>query len=565
MSSWGTLAMPERKRLTELLSIPEKDAVERFAFDRHLECFEDGSWTGDNIRVHDGDLAIAGDLDLDFGPHWKGHQGLVVTGDLAVDGNVLNANRGNGAFLYVGGQLTAVNLIAGGSYIAISGDADIGELVLAHDNDGALFIAGETRAQLVISDDHDSTITTSAPCWNSHDTTVGMPLSDHLHAEIPIEREPFDDENDAHDDILQVDRVEARELIDRIRAGESALRHPSDKRPLTRPEQWRRIVDAYWATLKHVPAELIDSEMCRSTVEQEGWALQYVPAPLRSPELCAAAMHDDADAFPFVPEALRTEGMSRQAVGEDGSHLRHVPVRQRTKGLCALAIQNDAFGSDALDATPEALLGPDLYLLAVQSNGRNLRQVPMELRTLEICMAAVRQCPGAIEDVPNELRALLLEPVATAETSGAERLPVEQDGAAANPEALTRQRPKLAAFGDMVFSKAHFAEQGEGRAPGWFESRPIFFILLRALVSVLFLVVHVWLTATVWANHGLWAAVATFLGLFLAEIYWSWQFGGSGPLAILCIASVTIYWLVEFALWRLTRKWAERGILDEDA
>ena len=55
-------------------------------------------------------------------------------------------------------------------------------------------------------------------------------------------------------------------------------------------------------------------------------------------------------------------------------------------------------------------------------------------------------------------------------------------------------------------------------------------------------------------GHGLGPGIATFLGLFVAEFYWAWQFGFTGILPVLCIVSVLIYWAMEFVMWRATRR-----------
>ena len=533
--------MAEKITLTDLDTIPESEAVERFSIDRHLDCFNDGTWKGQPVRIHVGDLHLSGNLLLDSVSEWDGHQGLVVIGDLTVTGNIVNEDIEGGAFLYVSGRLKASNLIAGGACITVSDGAEIDELILAHYNDGVLHIGGETKAGLVISDDHATSITTSATVWNSHDTIVGMPLSEYLHADIPIETDPYDEDDD-DSDVLTVDTFEPADIIAHIASGRSALRDPQDDRPRRSQEDWRRVVDAHWPTLENVPAEFVDAAMCRSAVSQHGWALQYVPEALRTADICETAMRDDPDAYPFVPKALRTEEFSRMAVTEDGRHLTHVPQGQRTIDICAEAIRNDPFGHDALKATPDDMLGPDLYLLAVQANGRNLHLVPAEHKTRDVCAAAVRACPEAIEDVPDDLLAVLEKSVERDAREVRDNGRIDAAFDAATAEETLLDRSKMGTLADIVLAEPDAADRGTGAPTSWLTGRPVLLILLRAVVSAFMLAVHLWLTVTVWGGHGLGPGIATFLGLFVAEFYWAWQFGLAGILPVLCVVSVLIYW-----------------------
>lgn len=52
----------------------------------------------------------------------------------------------------------------------------------------------------------------------------------------------------------------------------------------------------------------------------------------------------------------------------------------------------------------EALLTPELCLIAVKQHGLALRHVPEELCTPEVCQAAMEQDEGASEFVPDAAR-----------------------------------------------------------------------------------------------------------------------------------------------------------------
>ncbi len=68
-----------------------------------------------NFKVHEGDLVIEGDLDLDN----QGY-GLIVEGDLTVKGEINNKDSSFGAFLYVKGKTKAETAIFGSSLILLN-------------------------------------------------------------------------------------------------------------------------------------------------------------------------------------------------------------------------------------------------------------------------------------------------------------------------------------------------------------------------------------------------------------------------------------------------------------
>lgn len=398
-----------------LVSLEQEIAIQRYQLQRVLPFFETpGEYFDQALRIHvvEGDLRVDGDLHLDWNETlengqwvaeapWQGHCGLVVTGDLAIAGNLINASANGGPFLVTFGDLSARNLLAGGAWIHVEGDANIAELALAHYNDGSLHINGHTRAALIINDDHDVHIHTDSLFWNGHGEPAGMPLSEYLHADVAVEvDEDFD---------LPLENPDTEQLIARIIDGEPVLRAADDKRPRKSKRKWLADFKKDACLLRHVPAALIDENMARVGVSGCGRTLQYVPEALRSAELCAAAMADDADAFPFVPEALRTREWSEQAVSERGSHLKHVPARFLDSQLILRAVESS--GSMVLALPPE-MQREEYDVRAVSAERFLYLKLPVERRTFEVSVAAVRRDPELIDQVPDELRQRVSDRVA---------------------------------------------------------------------------------------------------------------------------------------------------------
>ena len=80
-----------------------------------------------------------------------------------------------------------------------------------------------------------------------------------------------------------------------------------------------------------------------------------------------------------------------------------VPVEYRSIDVCLLAIIS--FGS-ICEHVPEEHHSESFFLEAVRTNcdGKALKYIPMEYRTLKICEKAVSRFPEAIEYVPESLR-----------------------------------------------------------------------------------------------------------------------------------------------------------------
>lgn len=114
--------------------------------DHHPPAPEDMVW------VVEGDLRLAGNLRLDW-DHWPA-LGLVVTGDLHVDGAIVNADMDGGPFLLVAGRTQARALVGGGAALVFEGDAVVDDLVLGHYNHGALVFRGALDAPAVVTLDH---------------------------------------------------------------------------------------------------------------------------------------------------------------------------------------------------------------------------------------------------------------------------------------------------------------------------------------------------------------------------------------------------------------------------
>ncbi|HEX6099653.1 MAG TPA: DUF4116 domain-containing protein [Thermoanaerobaculia bacterium] len=379
------------------ITLPEREAVERFRLRERLQRYHDRApeRMTRHVCVVEGDYRYQGNLELDL--ERFDHLGLIVDGNLEVDGSVLVTWNLGGPFLHVSGNLRAKNVVAGDGEIHVEGDADIDGLLLGIGNDGHLSIDGATRAALIIREDHSMDMKTASPYWYDRAWPSGMPLSEYLHRDVPVER---------NDDGFEV--ADSELLIERIRAGQPVVRDADDPRPRKTYAQWLADCGESGRALEYVPRELIDPALCTTAVGSWGHALQYVPRELVTEELCDLALAGDPYALQHVPAELRTPERCRVAVEHDGDLLFDVPVPLRTEELCAKALET-ARSIQAIRAVPEDVFTPELALHAVRNYHGNLHNVPERFRTREVCIAALSVNPFLIDEVPESLREELRE------------------------------------------------------------------------------------------------------------------------------------------------------------
>lgn len=404
--------------------ICEIDAIRDYKLDKRLQRYRSSSYVSPQkagkVRLHDGDLSLDNDLWLDYEKGWN-EIGMIVTGDLTVNGNILNTNINSGPFLVVLGNLKAKNLLSGGGEIYIEKNADIEEVCVGEYNDGVLAIKGELRAQLFINDDHCSNIgKTECPVWDCDDPPASgrLKLSALLVDEIEIEQ---------RDDPYEHEYVDVyAEILPRFKQGLPLLRKKGTTRKKKTVVDWLTEVtknparfDAvpkamrtaelcmvglsyYGGWLENVPARSKTREVCLTAVGNNGWALRFVPDKLKDAEMCARALATFGEALRFVPAKLRTEELCQVAVRQCGEMLAEVPEKFRTAELCLTAVRENG---DALVSVPEELRTRELCLEAMRHlDYGSVEGVPLPLLDEELCIEAVKSHGGALEEIPEELR-----------------------------------------------------------------------------------------------------------------------------------------------------------------
>jgi hypothetical protein len=111
------------------------------------------------VRHYPRSAAVTGDLDMDGLAIGHNVAGIVVDGDLRLEGSILNWEiDGVAAFLWVRGNLRCRNIVFGCMDLVVNRNVAASGLIVATYNHGHLLIAGDVRAGRVIIDDDGAAI-----------------------------------------------------------------------------------------------------------------------------------------------------------------------------------------------------------------------------------------------------------------------------------------------------------------------------------------------------------------------------------------------------------------------
>ncbi|MFN3868294.1 MAG: hypothetical protein ACK4MF_04435 [Hyphomicrobiaceae bacterium] len=79
------------------------------------------------------------------------------------------------------------------------------------------------------------------------------------------------------------------------------------------------------------------------------------------------------------------------------------------------------------------------------------------------------------------------------------------------------------------------------------------------LTSFVYLGLHTWVSAAVFAAAGRWAALATFVTLGLGDTFWVWTWWSGGDVPGVWYAALAAS--VMFATWLATKRWKDRYLI----
>lgn len=142
--------MATEKKEFEIITAQEADT--KFSLTKTKKVFDLEVAEEFGIKYFKGNIRLK-DLDLD--PKYEeNNQSLIIDGNLFVEENISNLEIDYGLFLYVTGNVTAKNIVAGGSVIQIDGNAEVKNTIFVYYNHGRLTIKGTATAKNIISREH---------------------------------------------------------------------------------------------------------------------------------------------------------------------------------------------------------------------------------------------------------------------------------------------------------------------------------------------------------------------------------------------------------------------------
>ena len=153
------------------------------------------------------------------------------------------------------------------------------------------------------------------------------------------------------------------------------------------------------------------NELCKIAVSKTTYALYHIPEDYRTFEVCRIALAQDSEAIVDVPPTVDNyyqlcKFAMEHSGGRSPTILKNIPVSLRTYELCKIAVDNNGYSIrevptelteyEELCKTALSAYDPDSDL----PNSITLRYIKPEFRTFEVCKTAVMASGTNLEYVP---------------------------------------------------------------------------------------------------------------------------------------------------------------------
>lgn len=148
----GYTEIKQQQVITVLYTlITEKEAKKRFKFSKYIE----GGF-GDECKymLLEGNIVIESGLDLEAVCWPLDTYGMIVDGNLTVNGVIYQPEMDSGPALFVTGNVKAKSLSKGGAEFYIKGDLIVEQTIYGYYNHGSLKVEGNTEAVTIFAEDH---------------------------------------------------------------------------------------------------------------------------------------------------------------------------------------------------------------------------------------------------------------------------------------------------------------------------------------------------------------------------------------------------------------------------
>jgi hypothetical protein len=154
---------------------------------------------------------------------------------------------------------------------------------------------------------------------------------------------------------------------------------------------------------------IIDEEICKLAVCNNGNNLKFVPKNIINKEICKLSCMKNGLSIKFVPKNIINEEICKYAVQNIGNTLEYVPKNMINKEICKLAVQQNGL---SIKFVPLNIINKEICKLAVIQNGWaleyilniiNKKLIHKDLLDEEICKLAVENNPYSINAIKEDI------------------------------------------------------------------------------------------------------------------------------------------------------------------
>lgn len=291
-----------------------------------------------------------------------------------------------------------------------------------------------------------------------------------------------------------------------------------------------------------VPA-IPDEAATLALLASDPYELQHIPRERLTDAMIDTALQANANTVAYVPRRLMTPDRYTLAVREDKLDPSEVPPDMLTEACCLAYVSHSGWG---LPRVPEAFRTTAVYLQAIQRTPAVQREVP--LAVLDELRAAGHEIP----DPDEQWRKLRKSIDATLENMNTRMADPFMQMLLEKPQTPWQRVRHSLRMGGWVL-RTSMKARTDGPAThkgltGWLEIRPVLTVMGNAVLGILALGGHIWVTVKAIELEGWIAGVATALLMGLSEAYWAWRFffveptqAGLGLVALAVIAYGVIW------------------------
>ena len=165
-------------------------------------------------------------------------------------------------------------------------------------------------------------------------------------------------------------------------------------------DTWSFVVENYEGTLKFVPFEFKNYFLCEKAVKKDGKNIFHVPASIIDENLCLISLEKNSNNLQYIPVRFLNQKIYSKAY-ENGLKLEDIPKKFRNYDIYYHSLGSEKL---SLKFVPHDFRDLTMCLKALFYDKDNIKYVPDELITYEMCLWSVKENPLLIFYVPVKYR-----------------------------------------------------------------------------------------------------------------------------------------------------------------